>query len=435
MSERKRWQPALPELMARYRRGAAPVRADYRLLLTEQGLCDVASGRWQSGVDADEPETVARAAATLLRNDREAARTRGWRERLLPEQRPAVELLLPPGCCVATTVTLPGVAPEAVPAALRLQADSLLPGHEGPLALAVRPGRDPDALSEVALWMPQSRLEEWYRAFDRAGLLLVAVQPRNIAAVAGLDEAWLLDGDHDHQTLLHWKQGALRAWHQVHRRDLEQDDFRQQWQSLLEQADGGQYLTLETGPAWRDRLRTGDAGDDYRFRPQGALDHARRNHRQRLQLGAGAAAIAALLVAALPFLWQTVQMARLESRLADVRAESADAREDQAAVRAFETHWEVLTGFPRQAVDEVLLDLQEVLLPSVLGSLQLDEGHMNIEGQSSDPQRLLQDLEAHDRFTGVDFAAATSNNRYSIDLRLTTVDFAAYYDWYFPERR
>jgi hypothetical protein len=38
-------------------------------------------------------------------------------------------------------------------------------------------------------------------------------------------------------------------------------------------------------------------------------------------------------------------------------------------------------------------------------------------------------------FTEVDFARATNNNRYFIDLRLSTVNFSAYREWHFPEPR
>jgi len=83
----------------------------------------------------------------------------------------------------------------------------------------------------------------------------------------------------------------------------------------------------------------------------------------------------------------------------------------------------------------VLLQLQSVLTPSVLTSLELVEGELQIEGESEDPQSLLQRMEQDAMFTGVDFARATSNNRYYIEMRLSTVDFAEYHERYFPDAR
>ena len=94
-----------------------------------------------------------------------------------------------------------------------------------------------------------------------------------------------------------------------------------------------------------------------------------------------------------------------------------------------------MTEFPAQNISATLLQLQNVLNPAVLTSLEVNEGSVQIEGESDDPQSLLQRLEQDAMFTGVDFARATNNNRYYIDLRLSTVDFDGYRQRYFPEVR
>jgi hypothetical protein len=104
-------------------------------------------------------------------------------------------------------------------------------------------------------------------------------------------------------------------------------------------------------------------------------------------------------------------------------------------VRQFDISWGVLNEFPRQNLPDVLLQLQTVLSPNVLTSLEIDEGSVEIEGERDDPQSLLQLLERNSMFTGVDFARATNNNRYYIELRLSTVDYDAYRQWYFPDER
>jgi len=119
--------------------------------------------------------------------------------------------------------------------------------------------------------------------------------------------------------------------------------------------------------------------------------------------------------------------------LESAREQAAVARADQQAVREFEQAWGVLNEFPRQDVAATLLELQSVINPGVLTSLVIDEGSVQIEGDSSDPQSLLQQLGENPMFTGVDFARATNNSRYYIDLRLTTVDFDGYLQRYFPD--
>lgn len=438
------WRQQLQALTGRHRGGAAaPSRpADHILLVADGSLYHVGSAERQP-LEGEDAPSLARAAAALLRHPAvpgsAGSRGKGRLSRALAGHsgQPTVLLLMPPHSCVATTVTLPGVAPEAVPSALRLQADSLLPGRDGSgetLALAVNPGRDPDALSEVALWMPEARLEALFRAFHDQGLFLAAVMPRSVALASARDEVHVLDADPQGQTLLHWKNGAVRAWQQVSHRDLQQPEFREQWQTLRSEVPEGQLVELQNG-AEEARQVPRQPAPAYAFQPSGAVALARRQRSRQRYAMAGAAAAAVLVLAAMPFLWQSVQTTLLESRLADARQAAAGARQSQAEVRAFETDWGALTEFPEQQTGEVLLALQEVISPNVLGAMELQEGYINIEGQSQDPQRLLQELEEHPMFTEVDFASATSNNRYSIDLRLTTVDFAAYYDWYFPEQR
>ncbi len=130
-----------------------------------------------------------------------------------------------------------------------------------------------------------------------------------------------------------------------------------------------------------------------------------------------------------------MRISTLEAALAAQQTLSAQPRADQAIVRDFETRWGVLNEFPRQDVAQTLLQLQGVLSPSVLSSLELVEGELQIEGESPDPQSLLQQLERNALFTGVDFARATSNNRYYIEMRLSTVDFDEYRARYFPNNR
>ena len=142
-----------------------------------------------------------------------------------------------------------------------------------------------------------------------------------------------------------------------------------------------------------------------------------------------------VLLAASPFLVQSLQTRSLLATLAEQRELSAATRVDQAVVRDFEQRWGVMTEFPAQNISATLLQLQNVLNPAVLTSLEVNEGSVQIEGESDDPQSLLQRLEQDAMFTGVDFARATNNNRYYIDLRLSTVDFDGHRQRYFPEVR
>jgi hypothetical protein len=80
-----------------------------------------------------------------------------------------------------------------------------------------------------------------------------------------------------------------------------------------------------------------------------------------------------------------------------------------------------------------MFTLQSVLSPDRLSSLEISEGLFRIQGISQDPQALLERLEQNPMFAEVTFARATNNNRYYIDLILSTVNFEAYMVRYFPD--
>jgi uncharacterized protein involved in outer membrane biogenesis len=112
---------------------------------------------------------------------------------------------------------------------------------------------------------------------------------------------------------------------------------------------------------------------------------------------------------------------------------SSDARQDQQAVVGFEDQWGAINDFPNQVINEALFTLQNVLRPERISSIEISEGLIKLQGSSADPQAILQKLEQDPLFTEVLFSRATSNTRYYIDLRLSSVNFEAYMVRYFPD--
>ncbi len=432
----KSWHPRrLPDLAAMAgRRARAGVgesqllrQASHSVVVFNSRLYHSGNGAWADIAQLDsagrpEPDALAEASASLL--TRQSADD-------------GIVVYLPASEFVATTVALPGVAREAVKAALRLQADTLLPGYDDELDLVVNPGRQPDAMEETALWLPVARLDALFAAFAARGLFLSAVMPRIVGLAASGTAAQIEDADACTLTRMQWQNGAIAEWQQISRLDLEDPAFAEQWQHSVEtgyRPDLAQ-LRADSGEAFVGQLAPAMTAPAYCFIPRGAAEASQHHRRQkRIRMGAVAAAVV-VLMALVPFVLQSVQSWRLDMALDRHYLAAAEARRHQQVVRDFENDWGVFTEYPTQAMNQVLFTLQEIISPNVLMSLELDEGRIQIEGESQDPQSLLQQLEAHPMFTQVDFARATSNNRYAIEMRLTTADFRNYYNWYFPEQR
>lgn len=355
-------------------------------------------------------------------------------------EKPSVLLLLPPQEFIATRVNMPGVTKESLRSALELQSSVLLPSYEFPLVFTFNTHPDPNDSHDVVIWSDETQLDLLFAELAAEGIFLVGVMPRNVAGAALSIKAGtvlLKDEDaHSVSTVL-YQDGVLREYLQVKRPDLDDADFARQWQDSNSDLEARADISVKLLSA--NDYCTHISGEinhtDYSFIPHGARDALQQEEKgKRIIYGVAAAIILVLLVSS-PFLFQSMQLMRLESELNNLQSASMQAREDQALVREFELSWGALNEFPRQHIPEVLVQLQTVLAPNVLTSLEIDEGSVEIEGESDDPQSLLQLLEQNSLFTGVDFARATNNNRYYIELRLSTVDYDAYRQWYFPDVR
>jgi hypothetical protein len=394
------------------------------LMVHEDKLYDLSNGRWCS-LTAEESvprvQAIANAAVTLL--DAQADNGR-------------VLLLLPGSDFLATPVNMPGVARENLIAAVQLQTAVILPSYESPLTFEVHTASAvrEQTPTDIVLWTNERLLDDLFNAFEAAGLFLTAVMPRALAVAPTVESgADSVIADSDASTLTHlvYRHGVLTEYLQINRADLSDPEFQQQWQQITE-SHGGITLALDSPQSYLDRHLQRPLEREYCFLPAGAQAALRHLQKGRRMAMAAVAAVVLVVLAGLPFLWQSVQFRNLQANLNEQRELAAAAREDQAVVRNFEQRWGALNEFPPQRLAATLTQLQAVLSPSVLSSFTLDEGLIQIEGESDDPQSLLQQLEQDPMFTGVDFARATNNNRYYIEMRLSTVDFDAYRQRYFP---
>ncbi len=420
--------PSLKSMLQANAKSRLLTRVDTVLMVFDSKIYDLANNTWRSVVLEEGnscAESIASAAHELLEQC---------------NSRPTVLLLLPSNEFIATQVSMPGVARENLRSALALQSAVQLPSYEQDLTFTVNPSAKSDGSADIVLWTDEQKIDSLFEAFASHELFLTAVMPRALAATNPEDSTGAIlinDEDATHFTRLVYRDGVLTHYLLLSKKDLADEEFERQWQE--------QGLTLENeADSIKNMLSAHDYTDlsqqvkpdlEYCFLPNGAKEARRQAEKGKRLSYLAVAAVLVLLLSSSPFLWQSFQLVRLESNLEALQEESQPAREDQEVVREFELSWGVLNEFPLQNISQTLLELQTVLNPSVLTSIEIDEGSMEIEGESSDPQSLLQQLEENPLFTGVDFARATNNNRYFIELSLSTVDFDAYRQWYFPDVR
>ncbi len=347
----------------------------------------------------------------------------------------AALLLLPADFFVATTTTMPGVARDNLVAALKIQADSILPSFESKLALAINPQSAVEGTEHLALWMAEATLSELFAAFEAQEIFLAAVKPRFLNGDSGNSSQQSLrifDRDFETETCAKLEDGVLKSLLHVRKQDLEQEVFQRQWQESLAEDDPAVTVELNDPSDYFSRLDA-EANQEYCFFPHGALNATRRSAQGKQYLAAAAAVIAVLFIAAIPFIAQSIEFRSLAATLQTQRELASQARQDQAAVVSFENEWGLISDFPEQKIDEAMFTLQNILRPDTLTSLEVADGLIKIQGSSNEPQAILQRLEQDPMFTEVVFSRATNNSRYYIDLRLSTVNFEGYMVRYFPD--
>jgi len=456
----------LQELRARFARDSNVCvsmanKVNVALLLFDDQMVDLHSGR-STRVSRSESDPQISASTQGVFSAAELAEAAASLLMDSAQTEKVCVLLLPPSEFYISETTLPPAGLDLQRSALLLQAMTVLPEFEKTLTVGFIPGQQqalPAVSSGLAAWLPKERTDTLFKAFLSKRMFLASVVPRlalfseqlksSLAdnGTSGQPLSAIEDEDQQLTTVFQHNRHGLMTCIQSSASDRVQPELYQTFlhergadlaaQNILMLRAGADYLRynpFKTGqPSGQsDKLANLAAAGVF---PEAALSARHQLEQGRLRKELLKVAAAAVLVVSLPFVWQSFQLLRLDAELDRVQEQSLAARADQAVVRDFENDWGVFNEFPEQDVGLVLLTLQPVINPGLLSAFALDEGLLSIEGESPDPQNILEQLEQNPMFTEVDFARATNNNRYFIDLRLSTVNFSAYREWHFPETR
>lgn len=348
---------------------------------------------------------------------------------LLPGTGAHILLLLPPTDFIGTRFALGVQGESLLRSALSLQVASLLPAYDKPLLLALNGQRG----EGIALWYPEEHANSLYQAFTAEGLALVALQPRVLAAGTMLEgrNGTLSDEGEYQLTQVVLEQGVVRAWSTVHRSDLDNTIFREQWQAELEGLEQGSRLALqrEYWGSLRVRVQPLPA---YCFFPAGAITRGKQLLAMQQRKAAALAAAVIVGVLILPFASNWVRSALLEREVAALQDASAQARRSQAAVYDMDDTWGPLAEYPQQDVATLLLTL-DGLIDNSLSSFVLNKGVIDISGYSPDPALLIEQISEQELFYNVGQSRGTSGSgasnrgdQFGIRINVSGVDFPAY---------
>jgi hypothetical protein len=359
-------------------------------------------------------------------------------QRLLDKpKKTQLALVLPEYEFVATTVNLAGVAAANLANAVRLQQNNLLPGIDGLLLLAVYAQDENNDHRHVALWFSAQRADALYQAFKTVSLDLVSILPRPFAALEKNHPHVGVESEDSHSiSQIEYQNGVLRFWQNILKADLSDSElnqsFSEQQAKIKHQADI-QWLKKNSLTAWEVAKPPQPAVYRYGFIPP-ACAHAfalqkKRGKRNIMRFALGLLA-SGLVIAGLTL---ANYERNLEKRLRVAKELSAQMSAWREEIIAIDEKLEPIHNYPQQQVSPLLLTLNDnIKKSSWLSRLKVEDGVVELEGESDNPAEILETLTANPAFTDVKFSKSLQGNRFGIRFRLVNVNVEKYLEIYFP---
>jgi hypothetical protein len=289
---------------------------------------------------------------------------------------------------------------ELVLSAIALQKDLLLPAMDEEFALAAGSGQ----AAGVAFWLPRDTLQKVEDAFAAADIELVAILPRALAAAPATAAAAsyvVADEDASSCSLVKIDDRVATRMLSAFKQEFDNDELESAWNEqaapLLEEAP----VRMQGADDWRRLGGVKRPLTDYVFYTQAFLQQVENKNQLRKVWAAGALAVAAVLVLALPLVYQWVDAFRLESARNAARQEARVAATFQNRILGMESEWGVIYEYPEGDAAAILTTLNSMIRNS-LTSFSLEKSTVEIQGFTSDPEQLTKLLVAQPMFEKIE---------------------------------
>jgi len=362
--------------------------------------------------------------------------------RLLPvtTKRTRIVLALPSTEFVATGLKLPAVAAQNLKNVVRLQLPTLLPGVTEPLLLAVQAPTDGE--QTCALWMPATRAEELFQAFDKVGLFLNCILPRPALVLPHTSTACqVCDEDDSTITCLECSYGVIQRWLHLPKAECDEAEFHIQLDDALSAftPDIKQERKYRVSD-WEELPTPPPTAYDYAFIPPSAkvrMAQAVRKTKRSLLIFV----ILLLIGSMIGGIYYAINYEqRLKQQLTDLKHRTVTVSQLRAEVGEIEEKIGLIKNFPRQEIVTILETLDK-LIPkeSWITSFHIEGGNVKMEGYSPNPTKLIEVLTKEPTFYNVQSGPIRGKPRtklkFTISFKLKDFDLAAYWLEYFPDKR
>lgn len=323
---------------------------------------------------------------------------------------------------------------KMVHSAINFQKDILLPAIDRDFVLAAAPGR----AAGVSFWFPQAQLKAIESAADEAGIDLIGIAPRILAAVPEspvMSATVITDTDASHTSIVEVQDGVITQVLSASLKDLENEELLAAWNTRTAPLLDGVPTKMTDAEDWL-RLKPAQSvlGELMFFTGTFLSSVARQNRRKRITAGVSAA-IAAIMLMSVPFLYQWIDSIRIESSLEEYRSEASMAEAFQEEILDMEYEWGVVYEYPEADTAGILLALNSVI-NNALTSFSLSDSIVEIQGSVQDPELLIRSLVEQPLFRNIEQSRSISDSRsgsgdrFGLRITLSGPDYEEYLEKY-----
>ncbi len=363
-------------------------------------------------------------------------------------KKPSIALFLPSCEFVSTSYQLPQVEKHNILSVLKYQQAELLPEYQQSLLVAAKH----DSLSDEnkAIWFSKERADTLFKVFIQHNIkisslfpasLLFSTTKKHLQNTHHIDDIFCEQGE-EYFLLTQFVHQQLKNWDFFYRKDLQQKDFKLQFQELWDNQypniDFSSVDIISNKEKWLQIADNKLPQKEYGFYPEQAEVFITQESRFRKGRFSSIILFILIFLFSIPFINNSIQLNQIEQKYEAKVLQTKDVRTARESVLNYEENWAAFDQFPYINIPQILLKIN-TLIPknSWLSSFELNKGIINIEGYSPNPTEILELLSRLEEFDQVRFNQNIRSERgknkehFGITFRLIAIDEDAYYKEFF----
>lgn len=402
-------------------------KVNVSLLIFEDEIINLETGKSHKIESGGSPENILSAAKKIISKS---------------IKKPSIALFLPSNEFISTSYQLPEVNKHDILSALKYQQESLLPVCRQSLLVSAL--HDELSTNNIALWFPKKRADTLFDCFAQQNINISALFPASMLFSHTNEHKYNIFCEQGEKYFLisQYNQQQLKNWDFFYRNDLQQKEFKQQfqkqWDHQYPEIDFSSIDIINSTEKFLQITSKYLPKKEYGFYPEKAEALIQQESRFRKGRFVSILLIIPLFILSIPFITNALEYKKVQQEYAAKILQSEQVRTAREMVLNYEDSWAVFDNYPQNNMTQTLLKINSLIPKSSwLSSFELKKGIIEIEGYSSNPSEILELLSQQDEFEKIAFNQNIRSERgknkehFGITFHLINIDEDSYYKEFF----